>query len=287
MQWRTNILLDLKGNYLNELSELFGKNEARQMLNILIEHFFSLSRSEQLLQPGFRLNESEMLKLHNAVKDLKANKPVQYIIGETEFCGMKFFVDENVLIPRPETEELVELIVKNEKKEALKVLDIGTGTGCIAIALKRKLINAEVAALDVDAKALKIASRNAEINDAEIEFIEDDILNPNKFVGGKFDFIVSNPPYIRLSEKEKMQANVLEFEPHLALFVSNDDPLLFYKAIVGFAKQRLKSDGRVYFEINEALGNDLVKLMEENGFTNAKIHPDINGKSRMLRADLR
>lgn len=279
-------MFDLKRNYLAELSPQYGENEARQLLNILIEFYFSLSRSEQLLKPDFRLNESEMLKLHNAVKELKNNKPVQYIIGETEFCGMKFFVDKNVLIPRQETEELVELIIKNEKEEGLKVLDIGTGSACIAIALKKKLNKSEVTAMDVSANALEIAGNNAKLNNAEIVFIEDDILNTES-INGNFDVIVSNPPYVRTSEKQLMRENVLNFEPHLALFVDDSDALKFYRAIIALSLKNLKSRGRIYFEINEALGAHLAKLLENSGFVRVKIHLDINGKDRMLSAELK
>ena len=282
--WKNNRLFDLKKIYLQELKPQFGENEASQMLNILIEYFFSLTRTQLALKPDFRLTESEMLSLHNAVKELKTNKPVQYITGETEFYGMKFFVNKSVLIPRQETEELVDLIVAREKEAGLKVLDIGTGSGCIAISLAKKLNQAEVTAIDVSAAALAVAKKNAEINEVSAIFLEEDILNPSQTSNTQFDIIVSNPPYVTLSEKKQMQPNVLEFEPHLALFVENENPLVFYKAILIYASENLKTGGRLYFEINESLGKDASELLETNGFKDIKIHPDINGKDRMLVA---
>ena len=274
----------MKKIYLGELKPLFGENEALQMLNILIEHFFSLTRSQQALNINYRLNESEMLSLHNAVKELKKNRPVQYITGETEFYGLRFLVNSLVLIPRQETEELVDLIVKNEKSEGLKVLDIGTGSGCIAISIAKTLYNPKVSALDISVSALAVAQNNAEINTVEVNFIEEDILNISQNTETQFDIIVSNPPYVKMSEKELMQPNVLEYEPHLALFVEDDNPLKFYKAIVNYASENLKIKGRLYFEINEALGKDVSELTKAADFENVEIHLDINGKERMLSA---
>jgi len=282
--WKNNLLFDLKKIYLGELKPLFGENEALQMLNILIEHFFSLTRSQQALNINYRLNESEMLSLHNAVKELKKNRPVQYITGETEFYGLRFLVNSLVLIPRQETEELVDLIVKNEKSEGLKVLDIGTGSGCIAISIAKTLYNPKVSALDISVSALAVAQNNAEINTVEVNFIEEDILNISQNTETQFDIIVSNPPYVKMSEKELMQPNVLEYEPHLALFVEDDNPLKFYKAIVNYASENLKIRGRLYFEINEALGKDVSELTKAADFENVEIHLDINGKERMLSA---
>ncbi len=284
MIWKNNLLFDLKKIYLGELKPLFGENEALQMLNILIEHFFSLTRSQQALNVDYRLNESEMLSLHNAVKELKKNRPVQYITGETEFYGLRFLVNSLVLIPRQETEELVDLIVKNEKSEGLKVLDIGTGSGCIAISIAKTLYNPKVSALDISVSALAVAQNNAEINTVEVNFIEEDILNISQNAETQFDIIVSNPPYVKMSEKELMQPNVLEYEPHLALFVEDDNPLKFYKAIVNYASENLKIKGRLYFEINEALGKDVSELTKAADFENVEIHLDINGKERMLSA---
>lgn len=285
MIWKNNRLADLKKIYFDELKLQHGENEAGQMLNILILHFFGLSRSQQVLNPDFRLNESEMLILHNAVKDLKYNKPLQYITGESEFRDLKFLVNETVLIPRPETEELVELIIKNEKEKGLKILDIGTGSGCIAISLANELNYPEVFAIDISADALIVARKNAEINDVELIFLEEDILKPSHNIDIQFDIIVSNPPYVTISEKKLMRANVLEFEPHLALFVEDENPLEFYKAILDFSIKKLKKGGRLYFEINEKLGQAVTDIIEKAGFKEVKLHKDINTRNRMISTE--
>lgn len=284
MIWKNNRLIDLKKIYHDELKLQFGDNEALQMLNILILHFFGVNRVQLAMDCDFRLTESEMLSLHNAVKELKTNKPVQYVTGEAEFYGMPFFVNSSVLIPRPETEELVDLIIKREKKSGLNVLDIGTGSGCIAISLANTLFEAEVFAMDISVDAINLAIKNSEINGTEIIFLHEDILNPSKNKNVLFDVIVSNPPYVTVSEKKLMQANVLDYEPHLALFVEDEDPLIFYEAIVKFAKTNLKSDGRIYLEINEKLANETSLLLNKNGFFDIEIIQDINCKNRMVSA---
>ena len=284
MIWKNNRLIDLKKIYHDELKLQFGDNEALQMLNILILHFFGINRIQLAMDSDFRLTESEMLSLHNAVKELKTNKPVQYVIGEAEFYGMPFFVNSSVLIPRPETEELVDLIVKREKSSGLNVLDIGTGSGCIAISLANILFEPEVFAMDISVDALKIAIKNSEINGTEIIFLEEDILNPSKNENVFFDVIVSNPPYVTVSEKKLMQANVLDFEPHQALFVEDEDPLIFYEAIVKFALSKLKSNGRIYLEINEKLAKETSLLLEKNGFLSIEIIRDINDRNRIISA---
>ncbi len=275
---------DLKRNYIGELASIYGENESRQLLNMLIYFLFGLRRSEQAVRYDFRLSESEMLRMHNAVKDLKRNKPVQYIIGETEFLDLRIKLNDNVLIPRPETEELIVLITKNETKPNLIVLDIGTGSGCIALALAKNLNSASVSALDISKNALRLATENARINKLEINFVSDDIHNPAHEWEQEFDIIVSNPPYITRSEEALMKANVLEHEPHIALFVEDDNPLLFYKAVVGFAAVNLKPGGSLYFEINEAFASDVKLMLEDNSYNNVSVYKDINGKDRMVSA---
>lgn len=284
MIWKNNRLIDLKKIYHNELKLQFGDNEALEMLNILILHFFGINRLQLAMDSGFRLTESEMLSLHNAVKELKTNKPVQYVTGEAEFYGMPFFVNSSVLIPRPETEELVDLIVKREKKSGLQILDIGTGSGCIAISLANTLFEADVFAMDISVDALNLAIKNSEINGTEIIFLQEDILNPSKNKNVLFEVIVSNPPYVTVSEKKLMHANVLDYEPHQALFVEDENPLIFYEAIVEFAKTNLKNNGRIYLEINEKLAKETSLLLEKNGFLKIEIINDINSKNRMISA---
>lgn len=284
MIWKNNRLADIKKIYFNELKPQFGENEARQLLNILILHLYGLNRSQQVINPDFLLNESEILSLHRAIKDLKSNKPIQYITGESEFRDLKLLVNDAVLIPRPETEELVELIINSEKEKGLKVLDIGTGSGCIAISLANELNNSKVFAIDISADSLIVSRKNAELNNVKLIFLEEDILKPSHNIDIQFDIIVSNPPYVTISEKKLMQANVLEFEPHLALFVEDENPLEFYKAILDFSENRLKKRGRLYFEINEKFDLTISDLLKTRGFVNIAIHKDINGRNRMISA---
>jgi release factor glutamine methyltransferase len=226
-----------------------------------------------------------MLTFHFAIKDLLKNKPLQYIIGETEFCDLKFKVNENVLIPRPETSELVHLITNRQQttdNSQLTILDIGTGSGCIAISLAKQLPQSQVYALDISEKALCVAKDNAYINNVDITFIHDDILSLRNKIETKFDIIVSNPPYVRDLEKAEMRDNVLNCEPHNALFVSDNDPLIFYRNILEFAKTHLKENGEVWFEINEYLGKEMTDLCLEMGFSNVNIYKDFREKERFL-----
>ena len=242
-----------------------------------------------------RLSESELLTLHFAVKELLKNRPIQYIIGETEFCGMRFFVNENVLIPRPETQEMVEMIASIARRDnacvirtECKIIDIGTGSGCIAISLAKLIPNSDVTAVDVSEKALEVAKKNAEANGVNVHFVLDDILNPHVKTHGRasqqFDIIVSNPPYVCESEKTEMRANVLDHEPSSALFVPDSDPLIFYRKILEFAQKALKPDGQIWFEINEKFGKETAELCREKGFKNVEIIKDFRGKERIVRA---
>ena len=285
MKVPSNLVKDIKRYYCEQLCSIYDKDEANAMVLILFEHYFKIDRVRMALEPNLRLSESEMLTFHFAVKDLLKNKPLQYIIGETEFCDLKFKVNENVLIPRPETSELVHLI-SNSKKPAVQspksILDIGTGSGCIAISLAKQLPQSQVYALDISEKALCIAKENAIINNVDITFIHDDILSLKNKVETKFDIIVSNPPYVRDLEKTEMHDNVLNWEPHNALFVSDDDPLIFYRSILEFAKNNLRENGEVWFEINEYLGKEMIDLCCEMGFSNVNIYKDFREKERFL-----
>ena len=240
------------------------------------------------MEPDLRLSESEMLTFHFAVKDLLKNKPIQYIIGETEFCDLKFKVNENVLIPRPETSELVYKIVERQKtkdKRQLSILDIGTGSGCIAISLAKNIHDSKVYALDISEKALDVAKENAFNNNVDVTFINDDILSLKNKIETKFDIIVSNPPYVRELEKTEMRDNVLNWEPHNALFVSDNDPLIFYRNILEFAKNNLKQNGEIWFEINEYLGKEMTDLCKEYGFSDVEIFKDFRGKERIVKVN--
>lgn len=284
MDFSNNKLNDIRKHYISELASGYDKHESEILMNMLIEFYFKLTITDLVLNPERRLSESEMLKLHFAVKDLLNDKPIQYILGEADFLDMKFKVTPDVLIPRPETEELVMLVVDREKDTAINILDIGTGSGCIAISLKKRLKQANVRAIDISSKALEVAKENAVKNDANVDFSNFDILVEDTYLGNRLDVIVSNPPYVKNSEKKLMKSNVLDYEPDDALFVSDEDPLIFYKAIVRFAKLNLKERGRLYFEINENLGKETVKLLEENGYSNVELHTDLNGKHRFVSA---
>ena len=240
------------------------------------------------LEPDLRLSESEMLTFHFAVKDLLKNKPIQYIIGETDFCDLKFKVNENVLIPRPETSELVMNIVKSQLSTfnlQLSILDIGTGSGCIAISLAKNIPGSNVYALDISEKALEVAKENAINNNVDVTFIHDDILSLKNNIESKFDIIVSNPPYVRELEKAEMRDNVLNWEPHNALFVSDNDPLIFYRNILEFAKTHLNENGEIWLEINEYLGKEMTDLCKEYGFADVKIFEDFRGRERVVKAN--
>ncbi len=301
MKTSSNLVRDCRKYYAGELEKIYGSDEANALIMILLEHYFNIDRMKIALEPDLRLSESELLTLHFAVKELLKNKPVQYIIGETEFCGMRFFVNENVLIPRPETEELVNKLAVTpnssfrpkrsgvEKSPThISILDIGTGSGCIAISLAKLLKNSSVTAVDVSEKALGVAKKNAEANEVSVTFIKDDILNPQNrdLLNGQFDIIVSNPPYVCESEKSEMRANVLDYEPSSALFVSDNDPLIFYRKILEFAQKALKPNGEVWFEINEKYGNEMQNICFDMGFNNIEIIKDFRDRDRILKARL-
>lgn len=242
------------------------------------------------LEPEFTLTKSETETFFNVLNDLKKQKPIQYIIGETEFYGLTFKLNKDVLIPRPETEELVDWIIRDHssrKNKVLHVLDIGTGSGCIAISLAKNIPNTKVFAVDISKGALKIAQANAELHDVNIQYIEANILNRNcwvnKFQNLKFDIIVSNPPYVRELEKLEIKPNVLDNEPHTALFVKDENPLIFYKVITDFAMQYLINDGHLYFEINQYLGDETKQLLIDSDFMNIELLEDLNSNNRMLK----
>jgi release factor glutamine methyltransferase len=279
--------------FREQLSDLYSSEEVENFIAYAFEEYMGYKRAELVTRANETMSESMLLKFNFVVKDLKKQKPIQYILGNTYFCGMELKVDERVLIPRQETEELVDIIVKSQgpgiksQDKDLRILDIGTGSGCIALALKKLLPHAEVHALDVSNEALALAEENAKANNLEITFVHGNVLEPETLqLPGTYDIIVSNPPYVLNSEKASMQPNVLQYEPHLALFVNDNDPLLFYRVILDLAKRKLNAGGSLYFEINEEQGNALVRLAEEKGMKNVTLKKDINGKDRMLSAEI-
>ena len=288
------LLKNYKTTFLQELSSLYEEQEIESFYYIILEKLHGLKRIDLALNPQTVMDGAHLKQWKNIVSELKKQRPVQYILGETTFYGLSFLVNENTLIPRPETEELVELIIESTNYELrntkLKVLDIGTGSGCIAISLAKHLPTSEVFAIDVSEKALATAKKNAELNKVAIDFISTNILDVVTLsaVAGldkQFDIIVSNPPYVRNLEKDEIKPNVLEYEPHLALFVDDIDPLLFYRKIAELAIKNLNPNGKLYFEINQYLGKETIKLLEDFGFRNVELKKDIYGNDRIISCE--
>lgn len=280
-------LKTIQKKFHEALDSIYVSEEVDSFFYILIDFYFNISRIQLAMNSNLEVLKTNVL--FEALEALKQQKPIQYIIGETEFYGLLFKVNAHTLIPRPETEELVEWVIKEFKTQnsEVRILDIGTGTGCIAISLAKNLVNTKVFALDVSKEAIEIAKQNANLNAIEIHFIEADILNMDSIFDFKFDIIISNPPYITEQEKQLMKPNVLDNEPHLALFVYDENPLLFYKAITQFAINNLKENGQLFFEINEYLGNDMIRLLVENNFKNIELKQDLFRKDRMIKASLK
>lgn len=281
------LLKEIKNIYHSELDAIYGIEEVDSFFYLVIEHYLELERFVLALNPHLMVTKGEEQPLFEALGQLKLEKPIQYILGSTQFLDLEFKVDENVLIPRPETEELVRWIIDDFEKignKEINILDIGTGSGCIAISLAKYLKNAKVKALDISEKALEVAKQNALLNEVEIELVRADILN-KVIYKEKYDIIVSNPPYVRMLEKEQMKSNVIENEPELALFVEDEDSLVFYRKISEFAKSNLKKGGCLYFEINQYLGEE-TKALLENDFYEVELHKDMFGNDRMLKGKL-
>ncbi|MBL7887894.1 MAG: peptide chain release factor N(5)-glutamine methyltransferase [Flavobacterium sp.] len=281
--------------FFNALFSLYDEKEVERFFYLTLEQFHQIKRIDLALNPDMEMDAQQLLRWENVVVELKKQKPIQYILGETEFYGLPFLVNGNTLIPRPETEELVDLIIVESQKSKVEsqvlkdknvsILDIGTGSGCIAISLAKNLPNATVFALDVSEKALEVARKNAELNKAEVHFIQKNILETDD-LEQQFNIIVSNPPYVRMLEKEEIKANVLDYEPHLALFVDDNDALLFYRKIAQLAQKNLAKNGKLYFEINQYLGKETVELLEQLDFKDVRLIKDIYGNDRMISCRL-
>ncbi len=284
-----------------ELKGLYPELEINSLTDIIISHLLGIPKHEIHIEKEKPISEMHEIRSIEIVKELKTGKPVQYILGFTEFYGLYMHVSPDVLIPRPETEELVKWIIDDHACKSPVILDVGTGSGCIAIALKKNLLSSAVYACDISASALKIAQENASVNGVDIVFFQQDISNTDivKFAkepGGdraltqlapeanpEYDIIVSNPPYIPLREKPLININISGFEPGNALFVPDDDPLMFYRHIAYFGLNHLKKNGQIYFEIHEKSGSELKKLLEKSGYRNVTLQRDLNGKDRMMK----
>lgn len=283
------ILKEIQQIFHKELDVIYGVDEVDNFFYLLMDEILGLQRLVLSLEPNFSISKEEEQPFMEALQRLKLEEPIQYIIGKTEFYGLPFNVNKHTLIPRPETEELVHWIISEQeiKTAVINILDVGTGSGCIAISLAKNLPDANVFALDVSYEALKIAEGNGSINNINVKCINLDILNRDKwelqFQKLKFDIIVSNPPYVRNMEKAEMKNNVLENEPEVALFVEDNNPLVFYKAIIEFAKQYLKPNGQLYFEINQYLGDEMILLLKAHKFNHVELRKDLFGNNRMIK----
>lgn len=281
------LLKEFRIYFNKELSEHYPKTEIDAFFFRIVEVYLALDTLAVFTQQHYLIPEEKTLLLQDALTRLQKEEPLQYIIGNTEFYSLLFIVNENVLIPRPETEELVSWVldVIKDKKEALHILDIGTGSGCIPISIKKHAQNTTVFSMDISAAAIKVAQENATHNNTEIHFIAQDILTIDA-LPQNFDIIVSNPPYVRELEKKEIQNNVLNNEPHIALFVENDNPLVFYSKIADLAKKHLTKNGVLFFEINQYLGKETTVMLHEKGFTNVLLKKDLFGNDRMIKAFL-
>ena len=298
------LVKELKKQFCNQLELIYDVEEIDIFFFMITEYFYDFRRIDFSLKPDFEIQN--IAEWETIISDLKQEKPIQYILGEAWFYGMSFKVNDNTLIPRSETEELVEWIIESVKTKVesqknvtssgveMFILDIGTGTGCIPISLKTNLPEAEVFAIDISGEALEVAKFNAKQKEVQVNFIQSDILKVEDLLSlraesrslPKLDIIVSNPPYVRNLEKVEIKKNVLEYEPHLALFVEDNDALLFYRKIAQLAKQSLQPNGLLFFEINQYLGKETVGMLSQLGYQNIELRKDLKGNDRMIKCTL-
>jgi release factor glutamine methyltransferase len=285
----------------DQLKEIYDEQESANIASLAIEHVTCLTKTGRISNKHSELSPVQFEQVKKDLQRLRQHEPIQYIMNKAWFYGMELYVDKNVLIPRPETEELVKWIVddvkasgkdvfvreptKADETTQLKILDVGTGSGCIPLALKKTMPKAEVWGCDISEEALNVARRNGSSLDIRVDFQGVNFLDEvQQKLLPTVDIIVSNPPYVPLKDKEQMNANVVDHEPHTALFVTDEDPLIFYKALAEFGKKRLYENGSIYMEIHEEIGNDVVKLFKESSYNNVELKKDMQGKNRMVRA---
>jgi release factor glutamine methyltransferase len=283
MAVKIQTIKDIRFYISRELGILYNEQEVRAIADLLIKAVLNITKIHQLYDNEFIVSEKDILKIIDYTKSLKTGEPVQYVVGETSFYNCTIRVNSSTLIPRPETEELVDLIVKENREYEGNIIDLGTGSGCIAIALAVNLQLAKITGVDISEEALKIARINSGLNKASVSFIKGDILDSEIKGLPEAGIIVSNPPYVRESEKVLMAGNVLNFEPHQALFVTDSDPLIYYRAILKIAEKVLLPGGRLYFEINEAMGIPLTRLLKEHSYSETEIVLDLNDRVRMIK----
>ena len=280
----TNRIDDLIAYMKSELQPLYDEREAANLSFLVAEEVLTFGKAQLMTRGEERIHQSELLRCMQMLEKLKEGIPFQYVCGYAYFCGLKFFTEPGALIPRPETEELVSLVLNECRKDHPKILDVGTGTGCIAIALKKKLPEAKMSASDISEKSLAIAHKNANALETEIHFMKADILKGEPEANEMWDVIVSNPPYIPDAEKNQMHINVTGYEPAEALFVPDYDPLLFYRALAGYAEKYLVQGGFLFAEIHESFGEATADAIRKHGFSDVQVLRDINGKDRMVKA---
>jgi len=266
----------------SELMDFYPKNEINSFVDLIFEQLFNYSKTQLLISQDSEMQDVPYQNILAIIRDLKSFKPIQYILGKTVFYNLSFNLSPDVLIPRPETEELVDWILNEPRDTYKKIMDIGTGSGCIAISLAKNLPGSVVYACDISNDALIVTKKNCKLNNVNLQIMQLDILKADIHLDEKFDIIVSNPPYVLEKEKSIMHKNVLDYEPELALFVPNDDPLLFYRAIIDFGVNHLNKGGKIYFEVNACYGKEMALLLEERNFHCISLKKDINGKDRML-----
>lgn len=267
----------------SELADFYPESEIQGLMRIVFESVLNFTYTDIILQKDKQLERTDSERIKAIIERLKTYEPIQYIVGETEFYDLKVKVNRATLIPRPETEELVHWLRNSNIKPGAQILDIGTGSGCIPLAIKKGLPQVTVSGVDISDGALQMAKENAALNKLKVDFFCVDILNWSNYEWQKYDVIISNPPYVRECEKKQMEKNVLEYEPNGALFVADDNPLIFYKTIAEFAQTNLNENGYLFFEINEYLGKEMIQLVKGLGFRDIELRKDINKRDRMLR----
>jgi release factor glutamine methyltransferase len=286
MKVRSNKIKDILDYYYSQLNILYDQLELEAIVKTVFEHYLGIKRNEINLRLNENINQSDLIKIYDCCEALKTGKPVQYVLNESWFYKCRLYVNEKVLIPRPETEELVTIIVK-ENPDTISLLDIGTGSGCIPVAVKCVLSHAEVSACDIDKDALLVAKKNAELNNVNVNYFETNVLEESRWqdIKGKYEVIVSNPPYIKHSEAKTLHKNVIDFEPHKALFVDGDDDIIFYKRIIDLCKHKLKAKGRLYFEMNPLTASMVHDYAIHSGlFSEVEMIHDMSGSQRFLKA---